>query len=122
MKFGGGSLGKFTRGRRHKGSIPPYVKSIILPIEECDNEFKLNFLKQEKLSKIKTIQEKQEKKKFLHEEQNGRCHYCRDEMILKQSTLDHVIPRSQGGEDNIGNLVLACYGCNQKKRDRLIAP
>jgi 5-methylcytosine-specific restriction endonuclease McrA len=30
----------------------------------------------------------------------------------KYASLDHVIPRSQGGTDNISNLRLAHQGCN----------
>jgi 5-methylcytosine-specific restriction endonuclease McrA len=32
-------------------------------------------------------------------------------------TLDHIIPRAQGGQDLIDNLQLACYRHNQAKRD-----
>ena len=44
------------------------------------------------------------------------CQYCG-----KQDgpmTVDHVIPRSQGGSDTWGNLVCACAVCNNKKGDR----
>jgi 5-methylcytosine-specific restriction endonuclease McrA len=33
-------------------------------------------------------------------------------------TVDHVIPRSRGGEDTWENLVCACIKCNNKKGDR----
>lgn len=47
---------------------------------------------------------------------NHRCQYCgRGDLPL---TVDHVIPKSQGGEDNWGNLVTACVQCNNKKGDR----
>ena len=31
------------------------------------------------------------------------------------ATVDHVISHADGGSDDIGNLVLACYGCNTKR-------
>lgn len=33
-------------------------------------------------------------------------------------TVDHRVPRGQGGTDSLRNLVFACYACNQRKRDR----
>ena len=33
-------------------------------------------------------------------------------------TLDHVLPRSQGGVSNWENCVLACMACNKRKADR----
>ena len=33
-------------------------------------------------------------------------------------TVDHRVPRSRGGTSRLGNLVFACYACNQRKRDR----
>lgn len=44
------------------------------------------------------------------------CHYCaRDDAPL---TVDHVIPVSRGGSDDISNLVAACRSCNSKKNRR----
>lgn len=37
-------------------------------------------------------------------------------------TIDHVIPRSKGGEDNLDNYVLMHFKCNNKKGDRLYLP
>ncbi len=33
-------------------------------------------------------------------------------------TLDHVIPRSQGGSDRPDNLVTACWDCNSARQDQ----
>jgi CRISPR/Cas system Type II protein with McrA/HNH and RuvC-like nuclease domain len=43
-------------------------------------------------------------------------------MRLTDSTLeiDHIRPRSNGGEDNEGNLALACCFCNQAKKARTL--
>lgn len=36
----------------------------------------------------------------------------------EELTIDHVIPRSQGGTSTWDNCVLACIGCNKRKADR----
>ena len=43
------------------------------------------------------------------------CQYCG---IKSDLTLDHVLPRSRGGEDSWENLVTACNTCNVKKGNR----
>ena len=35
-----------------------------------------------------------------------------------ESTIDHVVPKSRGGETSWTNCVLACYRCNSQKADR----
>jgi 5-methylcytosine-specific restriction endonuclease McrA len=45
------------------------------------------------------------------------CQYCGAKHEL---TLDHVIPRSKGGQHGWDNVVTACRDCNQKKGDRLV--
>ncbi len=47
-----------------------------------------------------------------------RCQYCTSALHLKDSTIDHVIPRSQGGTTSWGNVVSACHPCNRKKGGR----
>ncbi|MCS7153928.1 MAG: HNH endonuclease [Bacteroidia bacterium] len=44
-----------------------------------------------------------------------RCAYCGATHNL---TIDHVIPRSQGGDDSWENLVTACEPCNHRKGNR----
>lgn len=45
---------------------------------------------------------------------NYRCVYCG----AKAEQVDHVMPVSQGGSDDITNLVAACTKCNMKKGGR----
>ena len=47
-----------------------------------------------------------------------RCQYCGDHRHAKDLTLDHILPRAQGGESTPANLVTACVKCNQRKGNR----
>lgn len=49
---------------------------------------------------------------------NFQCQYCGKELSTKEATLDHVIPRSQGGKTEWENIVCACAHCNRKKGGR----
>jgi hypothetical protein len=49
------------------------------------------------------------------------CHYCDQSMGLPlesgkhypmEMTVEHIVPRSNGGSNFMSNLVLACYKCN----------
>jgi 5-methylcytosine-specific restriction endonuclease McrA len=46
------------------------------------------------------------------------CQYCGAQPGSEELTLDHVVPRSQGGESCWANCVLACLACNKRKADR----
>jgi len=41
------------------------------------------------------------------------CNYCGE----SANEVDHVYPKSKGGEDTLDNLVAACRRCNIKKKD-----
>ena len=45
-----------------------------------------------------------------------KCQYCG----APADSLDHVVPRSRGGEHSWENVVAACSRCNTSKRDRLL--
>jgi hypothetical protein len=45
---------------------------------------------------------------------NNRCQYCHG---TRELTLDHVRPKSRGGNTSWDNLVTACKKCNSKKGD-----
>lgn len=44
-----------------------------------------------------------------------RCNYCGRKLTYDALEIDHVIPRSQGGSDDIDNLVASCRFCNRRK-------
>jgi 5-methylcytosine-specific restriction endonuclease McrA len=46
------------------------------------------------------------------------CQYCQKVLNTGDLTLDHVIPRSRGGETTWENLVACCNPCNNKKGNR----
>jgi 5-methylcytosine-specific restriction endonuclease McrA len=46
------------------------------------------------------------------------CQYCGVQPGGEELTIDHVIPRSQGGTSTWENCVLACVACNKRKADR----
>ena len=46
------------------------------------------------------------------------CQYCGIQPGSNELTIDHVVPRAQGGESRWGNCVLACLACNTHKADR----
>ncbi|MFI7316801.1 HNH endonuclease [Streptomyces venezuelae] len=45
------------------------------------------------------------------------CTYCSWEVA---DAVDHVIPVSEGGRDDVSNIVPACRRCNSSKRDRTV--
>jgi hypothetical protein len=52
----------------------------------------------------------------------GACEYCR---LVEAATgvtfhIEHVLPRSRGGQTALNNLALSCPGCNLAKADRTI--
>lgn len=48
-----------------------------------------------------------------------KCHYCdaKDSDIDVRFTVDHLIPRSQGGREDLSNLVCCCAQDNRAKLD-----
>lgn len=49
---------------------------------------------------------------------NYTCQYCGEELPYHELTLDHVYPKSRGGNTSWENIVTCCKSCNQKKADR----
>lgn len=48
----------------------------------------------------------------------NQCQYCGVIESSRDMTIDHVTPRSRGGENTWSNLVTCCKKCNQKKGNR----
>ncbi|MBW2454547.1 MAG: HNH endonuclease [Deltaproteobacteria bacterium] len=47
-----------------------------------------------------------------------QCQYCGRSFPSRQLDIDHVLPRSRGGEASWTNLVTACQSCNRRKGRR----
>lgn len=65
-------------------------------------------------------------------DQDGECFYCGKRMFIfptalssqpgrqrsgHEATIDHIVPRAQGGANTRGNRVAACNKCNHTKAD-----
>lgn len=46
------------------------------------------------------------------------CQYCLRKFNEERLSMDHVVPKSQGGKTGWENCVTACMDCNNKKADR----
>ncbi len=49
---------------------------------------------------------------------NGHCALCGASVRDTPLDVDHIIPRSRGGSNDLANLQALCYRCNRAKRDR----
>lgn len=53
-------------------------------------------------------------RRIVLETNNYICHYCN----APATTADHIVPVSQGGTNEINNLLPACHNCNSTRQDR----
>lgn len=69
---------------------------------------------------------RKEKRAAIYERDGWECVYCgrgpRDPRRMNQAavilSLDHLIPRSEGGSNDATNLVCACHSCNSSRGNR----
>jgi len=59
-----------------------------------------------------------EKRREVFERDKWTCQYCGEKVSAGNSTLDHYVPRSKGGDNSKGNLKAACLICNSVKSGR----
>lgn len=57
---------------------------------------------------------------FVRQRAAQRCEYCHadERWQFVRFTIDHVLPRSRGGTDDVENLALACRNCNERRSNR----
>ena len=55
--------------------------------------------------------------RFIRERAGYVCEYCHspERLSANRFTVDHVIPKSLGGSDELDNLALACRRCNERR-------
>lgn len=49
------------------------------------------------------------------------CQYCGKKMPRSKLNIDHVVPRSRGGQTTWENVVASCHACNRRKGGQLPA-
>ena len=48
---------------------------------------------------------------------NNKCFYCGQSLDNNEATIEHIIPKSSGGKNDIDNLVVCCRAMNQMLAD-----
>ncbi|PZV08039.1 MAG: HNH endonuclease [Leptolyngbya sp.] len=56
-------------------------------------------------------------KQVIRERASYLCEYCHspERLSANRFTIDHIIPQSLGGSDDLANLALACRRCNERR-------
>ena len=52
----------------------------------------------------------------VYDNYNGHCAYCGKAITIKDMQVDHILPKRNGGTDDIDNLNPSCRLCNHYKR------
>ena len=76
-----------------------------------------SIIRLERMIKRPRIQVKLSKREVMRRD-NFTCQYCGQR--ASRLTIDHIVPRSQGGKHNWSNLVAACPACNHRKGGRTL--
>ena len=51
---------------------------------------------------------------------DGHCAYCGKKIEFDDMTIDHIIPLSKNGGNDLANTIPSCQLCNNQKADRSI--
>jgi HNH endonuclease len=59
----------------------------------------------------------QQQKESIRQRADGCCEYCLSQVAFCPDpfSIEHIIPRSKGGRNDLDNLAIACQGCNNFK-------
>lgn len=57
-------------------------------------------------------------RKNLFARDKNHCQYCNKKFPTTELSIDHIVPRSQGGRTTWKNVVCSCVKCNSKKGGR----
>ena len=58
-------------------------------------------------------------RKYVFERDKNQCQSCGKQYGETSLTIDHIIPLSRGGSNDISNLQTLCFSCNRKKSDKI---
>lgn len=54
-------------------------------------------------------------RRLIYKRDNGRCRLCFQPVGFEESTLDHIVPKAEGGGFEQENIRLAHKHCNQAR-------
>ena len=112
-----------------------YANGALIALEKCKDiygfeisqekydfvVFSIDYLKRRLIKESK----KEEMRAFhilrpiIFSRDNEQCQYCAKVFLPTESySIDHIKPRSKGGNNSTENLVTACKSCNSKKGNR----
>ena len=123
---------RFLNRRRKAGWLPPSLNSRLdnvlvwtnrigerCPVTTIAQElvkFDMQLLRNPEISGIEYQQgelQGYEVREWLLEKWQRTCAYCGKSNCPLE--VEHIVPRSRGGSNGVGNLTLACHDCNQAK-------
>lgn len=67
-----------------------------------------------------TIAKPTTKRRRIYDRSGGICYLCGEPVEFKHMSVDHVIPKSRGGKNNIENLRATHPACNSEKSNKLL--
>lgn len=94
-------------GILHSPSIELFVPQVIVAL---DCEFNSPMIKTIKYSR-----------RNIYQRDEHICQYCLRRFAKSYLTLDHVIPKCQGGKSSWTNVVASCSKCNTRKGNKLLS-
>lgn len=65
--------------------------------------------------KVKRKQYSENQRKIIYQRADGRCQLCGRKIEFNDMTVDHIIPISKGGSNDMDNTEATCFPCNQFK-------
>ena len=53
-------------------------------------------------------------RRYIRSRDGDRCRVCEASGAVQRMYTHHIVPRAQGGSDNVDNLMLVCQSCHGK--------
>jgi len=129
---------RFDNRRRRDGWLPPSLESRLSNMETWVNrlcwlspvsalsmelvKFDMQVIQNPEISGVEYQQGElagYEIREYLLEKWQRKCAYCNASDLPME--IEHIVPRSRGGSNRVGNLTLACHKCNIRKGNRTAA-
>lgn len=94
-----------------------FVNDLIMPATAAEAEKQRN----PKSKKTQKIAKPTKIRLQLRQRDGPWCWYCGYEVAVAEATIEHLIPKSDGGLNSLTNLVLAHEKCNQRAGNASLA-